>query len=91
MAQGNGRRAVVIEVRDVVVGFGDHLVLAPDGPEARVRSVEVHDESLERAGPGQRVAASLVGVEHGQARRESAKLRKIRTAPNCPSSFEMSP
>ncbi len=27
MAQGNGRREVVIEVRDVVVGFGDHLVL----------------------------------------------------------------
>ena len=51
------------------IAVGDHLVLAPDGPEARVRSVEVHDESLERAGPGQRVAASLVGVEHGQARR----------------------
>ncbi len=27
MAQGNGRREVVIEARDVVVGFGDHLVL----------------------------------------------------------------
>lgn len=27
MAQGNGQREVVIEVRDVVVGFGDHLVL----------------------------------------------------------------
>jgi selenocysteine-specific elongation factor len=51
------------------VGIGDHLVLAPDGPAARVRSVEVHDQAIERAGPGQRVAASLVGVEHGQARR----------------------
>ena len=51
------------------IAVGDQLVLAPDGPEARVRSVEVHDQSLERAGPGQRVAASLVGVEHGQARR----------------------
>ena len=27
MAQGNGGREAVIEVRDVVVGFGDHLVL----------------------------------------------------------------
>src|SRR5512139_3343631 len=27
MAQGNGGRQAVIEVRDVVVGFGDHVVL----------------------------------------------------------------
>jgi len=27
MAKGNGSRDVVIEVRDVVVGFGDHIVL----------------------------------------------------------------
>lgn len=27
MVPGNGRREIVIEVRDVVVGFGDHLVL----------------------------------------------------------------
>jgi selenocysteine-specific elongation factor len=51
------------------IGAGDQLTLAPDGPGARVRSVEVHDEPVERAGPGQRVAASLVGVEQGQARR----------------------
>jgi selenocysteine-specific elongation factor len=51
------------------VGVGDQLVLAPDGPRARVRSVEVHDRPFERAGAGRRVAASLVGVEHGHARR----------------------
>ena len=51
------------------VGVGDQLVLAPDGPPARVRSVEVHDRRVERAAAGQRVAASLVGVEHGQAHR----------------------
>src|ERR1017187_9990577 len=27
MAKGNGSRDMVIEVRDVVVGFGDHIVL----------------------------------------------------------------
>ena len=35
----------------------------PAGGEVRVRSVEVHDQPVERAQAGQRVAASLVGVE----------------------------
>ena len=45
------------------VGAGDRLALVPEGGEVRVRSVEVHDEGVERAEAGQRVAASLVGVE----------------------------
>ena len=52
--------------RHAVVGRdrgGDRLVLAPAGGEVRVRSVEVHGEAVERAQAGQRVAASLVGVE----------------------------
>jgi selenocysteine-specific elongation factor len=51
------------------VGTGDQLVLAPDGAHARVRSVEVHGRTVERAEAGRRVAASLVGVDHGWARR----------------------
>ncbi|HEV7564753.1 MAG TPA: selenocysteine-specific translation elongation factor [Microbacteriaceae bacterium] len=50
------------------VGVGDQLALAPGGPRARVRSVEVHDRSVERAEAGRRVSASLVGVERGEAR-----------------------
>ncbi len=46
------------------IAAGDRLVLAPAGGEVRVRSVEVHGEAVERAQAGQRVAASLVGVEH---------------------------
>ena len=45
------------------VAAGDRLALAPAGGEVRVRSVEVHDQPVERAQAGQRVAASLVGVE----------------------------
>ena len=35
----------------------------PGGAEVRVRSVQVHDQPVERAEAGRRVAASLVGVE----------------------------
>ena len=42
---------------------GDRLVLVPAGGDVRIRSVEVHDQPVERAQAGQRVAASLVGLE----------------------------
>jgi selenocysteine-specific elongation factor len=45
------------------VAAGDRLVVSPGGGEVRVRSVEVHDQPVERAHAGQRVAASLSGVE----------------------------
>jgi selenocysteine-specific elongation factor len=45
------------------IAVGDRLALVPTGGEVRVRSVEVHDEGVERAHAGQRVAANLVGVE----------------------------
>jgi selenocysteine-specific elongation factor len=45
------------------IGDGDALRVEPRGLEVRVRSVQVHDESVERAVAGQRVALSLPGVE----------------------------
>ena len=45
------------------IGRGDVLELQPGGRRARVRGVQVHDEPVERAAPGQRVAANLTGVE----------------------------
>ena len=45
------------------VGRGDRLAILPAGTEARVRSVQVHDEPVARAGAGQRVAVNLTGVE----------------------------
>ena len=45
------------------VGRGDVLMLLPAGRPVRVRGVEVHDEGVERAGAGQRVALNLAGVD----------------------------
>jgi len=45
------------------IGAGDRLALMPGDEEVRVRSVQVHDQPVERAQAGRRVAAALVGVE----------------------------
>jgi selenocysteine-specific elongation factor len=45
------------------VGRGDVLVLLPAGRQVRVRGVQVHDEPVERADAGQRVALNLAGVD----------------------------
>jgi selenocysteine-specific elongation factor len=44
------------------VATGDRLVLLPADRPVRVRSVQVHDEPVGRAGAGQRVALNLAGV-----------------------------
>jgi selenocysteine-specific elongation factor len=44
------------------VAPGDRLVVRPAGVLARVRAVHVHDEPVERAEAGQRVALNLAGV-----------------------------
>jgi selenocysteine-specific elongation factor len=51
------------------IGEGDELRLEPRGRTVRVRSVQVHDRAVERAEAGQRVAASLPGVERRELRR----------------------
>jgi hypothetical protein len=43
------------------LGGGDRLRIEPAGRDVRVRSVQVHDEDVERAESGQRVAVSLPG------------------------------
>jgi selenocysteine-specific elongation factor len=44
------------------IGRGDELQVLPDGRRARVRGVQVHDEPVERADAGQRVAVNLTGT-----------------------------
>ncbi|GAC1316841.1 MAG: hypothetical protein NVS2B9_05970 [Myxococcales bacterium] len=44
------------------VGLGDSLRVLPGGRDVRVRSVQVHDQAVERAAAGQRVALNLAGV-----------------------------
>jgi selenocysteine-specific elongation factor len=45
------------------IGRGDELLVLPAGARARVREVQVHDERVERAAAGQRVAVNLRGAE----------------------------
>jgi selenocysteine-specific elongation factor len=54
------------------VGEGDELRAEPAGAEVRVRSVQVHDEPVERADAGQRVALALPGIERTTLRRGDA-------------------
>src|ERR671939_689639 len=51
------------------LGEGDELRAEPAGLDVWVRSVQVHDEPVARAGPGRRVAASLPGIERPRVRR----------------------
>ena len=51
------------------VGEGDVLRSEPGGRDVRVRSVQVHDEPVERAEAGQRVALALPGLERSELRR----------------------
>jgi selenocysteine-specific elongation factor len=44
------------------IARGDVLRLLPAGRDVRVRSVQVHDESVEAAAAGQRVAVNLSGI-----------------------------
>jgi selenocysteine-specific elongation factor len=51
------------------VAAGDQVLILPRGLEARVRSVQVHDEPVERAAAGQRVALNLAGVRWREVER----------------------
>ncbi len=50
-------------------GRGDTVTILPSGRTARVRGVEVHDEPVERAQAGQRVALNLTGVDREEVAR----------------------
>jgi selenocysteine-specific elongation factor len=51
------------------VAQGDQVVLLPSGRRSRVRGVHVHDEPVERAHAGQRVALNLIGVSVAEVAR----------------------
>jgi len=58
------------------VGEGDELRAEPAGLDVRVRSVQVHDEPVERAEAGQRVALALPGVERNALHRGDALFER---------------
>ncbi|MBV9337548.1 MAG: selenocysteine-specific translation elongation factor [Solirubrobacterales bacterium] len=51
------------------IGRGDELLVLPQGRRARVRGVQVHDQALDRAPAGQRVAVNLTGTALGEIAR----------------------
>jgi selenocysteine-specific elongation factor len=61
---------------------GDRLVLLPAGTPVRVRSVQIHDEPVERADAGQRVAVNLVGVERRDVARGDVVAAPGAVAPS---------
>ena len=54
------------------IAAGDLLRLEPRGRTVRVRSVQVHDQPVEAAEAGQRVAVNLPAIERGDLRRGNA-------------------
>lgn len=51
------------------VAVGDRVRLAPGGPGARIRSIEMHGEGAATAASGSRVALGLVGVDRQEVGR----------------------
>ncbi len=51
------------------IARGDELVLLPSGRRARVRGLQVHDEPVERALAGGRVAVNLTNVSREEVER----------------------
>jgi selenocysteine-specific elongation factor len=64
------------------IASGDRLVLLPAGTPVRVRSVQIHDEPVERAAAGQRVAVNLVGVERRDVARGDVVAAPGAVAPS---------
>src|SRR4051794_5646818 len=60
---------------------GDHVTILPAGRAARVRGVEIHDASVERAAAGQRVALNLAGVARDEVARGDVIVSGAELAP----------
>ena len=58
------------------VAVDDSMVIEPGGRQVRVRGLQSHYRSLDRAQPGRRLAVNLSGVAHHQVRRGQALLRR---------------
>ena len=60
----------------VLFDSGDEVTVLPRGLAARVRAVQVHDEPVEHAVAGQRVALNLSGVSVHELRRGDVVSRR---------------
>ena len=60
---------------------GDQVDILPSGLSARIRSVQVHDEPVERAAAGQRVAVNLVGLSRDEVARGDVLVHGMKIEP----------
>ncbi len=60
---------------DGTIAVGDELQIFPGGATARVRGLQQHNQKVEAASPGNRVAANLIGVEKNQVERGDVLAR----------------
>jgi selenocysteine-specific elongation factor len=61
---------------------GDQVDTLPSGRRARIRSVQVHDQPVERAAAGQRVAVNLVGLSRDEVGRGEVLVRGVEIEPS---------
>jgi len=60
---------------DGSLSVGDELVIEPGNHRVRVRGLQSHYQTLDRAGPGCRLAVNLTGISHQEAVRGQALVR----------------
>ncbi|TMC00772.1 MAG: selenocysteine-specific translation elongation factor [Chloroflexi bacterium] len=60
---------------DGAISAGDELQVLPGGATARVRGLQQHNEKVDVAAPGNRVAANLIGVEKDDLNRGDVLAR----------------
>jgi len=54
---------------DGTIAVGDELQVLPGGATARIRGLQQHNQKVDRAEPGNRVAANLIGVDKSEVER----------------------
>ncbi|MDI9571186.1 MAG: selenocysteine-specific translation elongation factor [Pseudomonadota bacterium] len=57
------------------VGVGEEIELLPSGLQARIRTIQVHNQGVDRAEAGQRTAINLQGVERAAVERGEVMVR----------------
>src|SRR5439155_1349505 len=60
---------------DGSIGVGDDLELVPSGHRVRIRGLQQHNNQVEVASPGSRVAANLTGADRNEIRRGDVLAR----------------
>jgi selenocysteine-specific elongation factor len=60
------------------VAVDQQMIVEPGGRSARVRSVQTAGRTVERIGPGNRVALNLAGVDHGDLARGDVVVEPAR-------------